>query len=295
MILVSHISPVSLVSQLMPNLFHHSRHTMPEKKSNLQTVSAQIENLAQRLPVLAARLAQEVVLLIYPPTCAGCNIPLDSERSGPFCGACLKTLELVSEPYCPICGNPYSTEGPTPHLCGDCLGGVHLFDRARASGFYRGLLREVIHRFKYGGQTFLARPLARTLATSAKELTRLHNIDLVVPVPLHPKRLIQRGFNQASLLARHLGSALKISVDYASLRRSRWTEPQTGLTRRQRALNVKGAFNLIRPEKIQAKNILLVDDVFTTGETVNQCVRALKKDGGAKEVVVLTVARTVVI
>ena len=266
---------------------------MPEKRSNFHTVSARIQHWAQRLPTLAARLAQEVVLFIYPSTCAGCSIHLDSEGSGPFCPVCLKTLELVPEPYCPTCGKPYSTAGPTPHLCGDCLGGVHLFDRARATGFYRGLLREVIHRFKYGGQTFLARPLAKILAASGKELAKLHKIDLIVPVPLHSKRLRQRGFNQASLLARHLGSALKISVDYASLRRSRWTEPQTGLTRRQRAINVKGAFDLARPERIEAKSILLVDDVFTTGETVNQCVRALKKDGGAKEVVVLTVARTV--
>lgn len=266
---------------------------MPANKPNLPTGSAHLHHWAQLLPALAARLAQEVVLFIYPSTCAGCGSPLGSERPGPFCPACLQTLELVSEPYCPTCGNPYSTAGPTPHLCGDCLGGVHLFDRARATGFYRGLLREVIHRFKYGGQTFLARPLAKILEVSGKELARLHNIDLIIPVPLHSKRLRQRGFNQASLLANHLGSALKMSVDYASLKRSRWTEPQTGLTRRQRAVNVKGAFDLTRPEKIEAKSILVVDDVFTTGETVNQCVAVLKKDGGAREVVVLTVARTV--
>jgi predicted amidophosphoribosyltransferase len=90
-----------------------------------------------------------------------------------------------------------------------------------------------------------------------------------------------------------LGSALKISVDFTSLQRSRWTEPQTGLTRRQRATNVKGAFSLKSAKKVQGKGILVVDDVLTTGETVNQCVRVLKKDGEAKEVVVLTVARTV--
>jgi ComF family protein len=131
------------------------------------------------------------------------------------------------------------------------------------------------------------------LAAPAEELSRLHKIDIIIPVPLHPKRLRQRGFNQASLLARRLGSALKISVDYGSLKRSRWTEPQTGLTRRQRAANVRGAFDLKAPEKVRGKGILRLDDVLTTGETVNQCVRVLKRDGGAKEVVVLTVARTV--
>ena len=266
---------------------------MQPNKRSLTTASLEIKALLERLPTLAARLTQEAVLFIYPPTCAGCGSPLDSERSRAVCSSCLLALEPISEPYCPRCGIPYPTESRTPHLCGDCLGGVHLFDRARATGFYRGLLREIIHRFKYGGQTFLARPLAKILAASAKELTRLHHIDLIVPVPLHSKRLRQRGFNQASLLARYLGSALKISVDYASLKRSRWTEPQTGLSRRQRAVNVKGAFALTRPEKIEAKSILLLDDVFTTGETVNQCVGVLKKDGGAREVVVLTVARTV--
>jgi ComF family protein len=131
------------------------------------------------------------------------------------------------------------------------------------------------------------------LIAPGKHLAQLHEVDSIIPVPLHPKRLRQRGFNQASLLARRLGSALKISVDYASLKRSRWTEPQTGLSRRQRAANVRGAFHLKTPEKVRGKGILLLDDVLTTGETVNQCVRVLKRDGGAREVVVLTVARTV--
>jgi ComF family protein len=153
-------------------------------------------------------------------------------------------------------------------------------------------MREVIHRFKYGGQTFLVKPLARMLIGPAKELTRLHRIDTIVPVPLHYKRLRQRGFNQASLLARGLGSLLQIPVDYSSLKRTRWTDPQIGLSRNQRAANVKGAFGLKATVKIKGRGILLLDDVLTTGETVNQCVRVLK-DGGAREVVVLTVARTV--
>ena len=131
------------------------------------------------------------------------------------------------------------------------------------------------------------------LTAPGKQLSQLHKIDCIIPVPLHPRRLRQRGFNQASLLARRLGSALKIPVNYGSLKRYRWTEPQTGLSRRQRAANVKGAFSLKAAERVRGKGILLLDDVLTTGETVNQCVRVLKKDGGAKEVVVLTVARTV--
>ena len=280
-------------NDLTPSLVYHPLQIMLSEKPTPPAAADQNEKWAHRFPALAARLVRELALFIYPPTCPGCGQPLHSDRSEPFCPDCLMTLEFISEPYCPVCGVPYTKEIPNPHLCGDCLSGIHYFDRARSTGSYRGALREVLHRFKYGGRTSLARPLAHMLIAPGKHLARLHKIDHIIPVPLHPKRLRQRGFNQASLLARRLGSALKISVDYASLQRSRWTEPQTGLTRRQRAANVKGAFSLKSNAKVRRKGILVVDDVLTTGETVNQCVRVLKKDGEAREVAVLTVARTV--
>ena len=277
----------------VPSLLYRFLQSMPADKPNLRRITAQVQEMAYQFPALAASLVRELALFIYPPTCPGCGNPLHPERPEHFCSDCLRTLEFISEPYCPVCGVPYAKEIQNRHLCGDCLAGIHYFDRARSTGSYRGSLREVLHRFKYGGQTSLARPLAHMLIAPGKHLARLHEIDRIIPVPLHPKRLRQRGFNQASLLARRLGSALKISVDYSSLQRSRWTEPQTGLTRRQRAANVKGAFSLKSNEKVKGKGILVVDDVLTTGETVNQCVRVLKKDGEAKEVAVLTVARTV--
>ncbi len=278
---------------IVPSSIRRSLVTMPANKPNLSRAGAQMQKWAHRFPALAAWLVRELALFIYPPTCPGCGQPLRSDRSEFFCPDCLMTLEFISEPYCPVCGVPYATEIPNPHLCGDCLSGIHYFDRARSTGSYQGSLRDVLHRFKYGGRTSLARPLAHMLIAPGKHLARLHKIDRIIPVPLHPKRLRQRGFNQASLLARRLGSALKISVDYTSLQRSRWTEPQTGLPRRQRAANVRGAFSLKSNAKVRGKGILVVDDVLTTGETVNQCVRVLKKDGGAREVAVLTVARTV--
>ena len=264
----------------------------PDKPSPT-TKGFEMKTLLRRLPSLAARLLEETLLLVYPPMCAGCSRTLDAEESTLFCPDCLTALDLISEPYCPLCGIPFVAEISKSHLCGDCLGGAHSFDRARAAGFYQGLIREVIHRFKYGGQTFLLKPLARMLVVPAKDLIRLHRIDTIMPVPLHYRRLRQRGFNQASLLARTLGPLLQIPVDYFSLKRTRWTDPQIGLSRNQRAANVKGAFSLKSAEKIKDKGILLLDDVLTTGETVNQCVGVLKKDGGAREVVVLTVARTV--
>ena len=266
---------------------------MGSNEPTLNPTAVHVRKWVHRFSVFATKIVGALALFIYPPSCAGCGQFLESERLEYFCPDCLGTLELISEPYCPVCGVPYVTEIPSPHLCGDCLAGVHYFDRARSTGSYRGSLKEVLHRFKYGGRTSLARPLVQMLIAPGRHLAQMHTLDRIIPVPLHPKRLRQRGFNQAALLATRVGAALKLPVDYASLKRSRWTEPQTGLTRRQRAANVRGAFHLKAPEKVQGKGILLVDDVFTTGETVNRCVRVLKKDGEAREVVVLTVARTV--
>jgi ComF family protein len=236
---------------------------MQLRKRSVTTTGHEIKTVLKGLPTLAARLVREVLLLVYPPMCAGCARVFYSNE--PFCPDCFILLDLISEPYCPLCGIPFGVEATTGHLCGDCLQSLHRFDRARATAFYQGLIREVIH----------------------------HRIDTIVPVPLHRKRLSQRGFNQSSLLARRLGTLLKIPVDYSSLQRTRWTDPQIGLSRNQRAANVKGAFSVKSPEKIEGKGVLLLDDVLTTGETVNQCVRVLRKVGEAREVVVLTVARTV--
>ena len=162
---------------------------MGPNKPTLNTPAAQMLKWAHRFPALAARLMRELELFIYPPTCPGCGNPSDPERPEHFCSDCLRTLEFISEPYCPVCGVPYANEIQNPHLCGDCLAGIHYFDRARSTGSYRGSLREVLHRFKYGGQTSLARPLAQMLIAPGKHLARLIEIDRIIPVPLHPKRL----------------------------------------------------------------------------------------------------------
>lgn len=260
--------------------------------SSFSKIIARLQERARGLPTLAAKLLQELLWVVFPPVCAGCASPLCASTEESFCLECQKTVDLVHSPFCPVCGLPFFAETAAPHLCGDCLTGTYHFDRARAAGLYRKAIREVLNRFKYDGQLFLVRPLASMLISPARELLVSHRVELIVPVPLHRRRLRQRGFNQAALLARRLGSILKLPVDYSSLKRSRWTEPQTGLSRRQRVANVKGAFHLQRPEKVQGKCVLLLDDVFTTGETVNQCSRTLR-DAGTREILVLTVARTV--
>jgi len=153
------------------------------------------------------------------------------------------------------------------------------------------LLRQVLHSFKYEGKTFLARALVQLLQPCCQEIGQTAAIDFVVPVPLHRTRLRTRGFNQAAILAHHLGRDLKIPVKYQELRRVRQTDPQVGLSRSQRRANVRGAFRIRGAKEFKGKTLLLVDDVMTTGETVNQCAQVLKRHG-AKTVFVLTVART---
>jgi ComF family protein len=148
-----------------------------------------------------------------------------------------------------------------------------------------------IHQFKYGGKSYLAKSLGPFLASVARE--RLNGIDglLVMPVPLHPKRLRERGFNQSLLLARHVASQLGVELDFLSLRRIRYTQPQTGLKKDERRKNVRKAFGLIDPKVVKGRKVILVDDVTTTGNTLNECARILKR-AGAENIYCAVLART---
>jgi ComF family protein len=151
---------------------------------------------------------------------------------------------------------------------------------------------KAIHRLKYGGKTALARPLGALARATFCQSWNAGSIDLLLPVPLHMKRLRQRGFNQAYLVNKKWAAQEGIPFDGFALSRSRWTEPQTTLARAERRKNVRGAFSLLHPDGVKGQRILLVDDVFTTGATVNECARVLMK-GGARWVDVLTLARAV--
>jgi ComF family protein len=162
------------------------------------------------------------------------------------------------------------------------------FDHAVAAGWYEGVLAEAIHLFKYRGKTLLARPLGAFLVDAMK---RLPKVDCLVPVPLHPSRLREREFNQSLLLCDSLKAESGLPVIHDGLERVRETPPQIGLAHAARRGNVRRAFVSKGPERIEGRRIVLIDDVFTTGATVNDCARALKR-AGAETVCVLTVART---
>ena len=233
-----------------------------------------------------------IVDLIFPPRCITCSAFL--EQHGPYslCPSCTAGIAFIRSPLCPRCGLPFSAKEEADHLCGACLVTQRPYDAMRAVGIYDRTLLAAIHLFKYRGKTGIGRILGRMMADFAASTWNGDAFDLVLPVPLHKKRLRERGFNQAVILAREIAKRLVLPLDLFSLKREVRTDPQVGLGRDDRAANVRGAFTVRHPERISGRRILLVDDVCTTGSTLGECASALRR-AKAKTVTVLTLARAV--
>jgi len=227
--------------------------------------------------------------LIFPPMCHVCSSFIPSAGNLHVCAACREQLTPLQSPLCSVCGIPFVGAGGD-HLCGSCSAGSHSFDSARGAYAYEGAISDLIHAFKYQNKTHLRRPLAQLTIAVLPQLTSPSDHDLVLPVPLHRRKLSRRGFNQAVLLGEIIARHAGLPFDRYTLRRVRWTEPQINLKADERRANVKGAFEVTKPRLVEGLRLLLVDDVFTTGSTVEECSRVLKK-AGAAAVDVITVAR----
>ncbi|HIC92114.1 MAG TPA: ComF family protein [Syntrophaceae bacterium] len=230
--------------------------------------------------------------LIFPPKCLVCHVPLEARDNYQLCPSCLSGITFIKPPFCTLCGMPFKSQDSLDHLCGECLTSKRYFTKARSVGFYEGTLLKAIHLFKYHRKIHLALPLGYMLSDSVSQLFHMEWVDLLIPVPLHHRRLRERGFNQALLLARILKKRYNKTLATRVLRRWRWTEPQVNLSEKARKNNVKGSFVISNHMTVKEKNILLLDDVYTTGATINECGRTLLK-AGANKVYVLTLARSV--
>ncbi len=230
--------------------------------------------------------------LIFPPCCITCDNLLERHGPLPLCPSCLDGIRFIRSPLCPRCGIPFPVTEEEDHLCGDCLTTEKPYAVARAVGRYEETLLTAIHRFKYRGRIGIGGILGRVMADFAAEIWDMGVFEWIVPVPLHRKRLRERGFNQAGILARELSKRFDIPLDFTSLRRDVFTPPQVGLGREERSANVHGAFSAWHPERIAGRRILLVDDVYTTGSTLAECSRVLLR-AKAESVAVLTLARAV--
>ena len=229
---------------------------------------------------------------LFPVKCLLCHKDLLHAQG--LCDVCFLGMEYISPPICLKCGIPFPSDVGRDHLCGNCLtSGVH-FGKARAVGHYKGTMQEAIHQFKHKKKVLLAGPLGALMADYDSDEIDFESYDLLIPVPLHFKRLRERGFNQALSLARSIGRKYEIPIDYTGLKRIRWVEPQTNLKMKERKRNVMGAFYISdrHREMYEGKSILLIDDVYTSGATVNECSKVLM-NAGTSGVDVLTLCRAV--
>ncbi len=249
----------------------------------------QIGNLISNLHSAICISSDAVLSVVLAPACAACDELLLHPTRGPVCGDCWRSIVPLTAPLCDRCGDPLPTwrlVSTSLACCPRCRRTRRLIDRARAIGAYDGALRAIIHALKYEGRRSLARPLGRLMRERGAAM--LSGAAWAVPVPLHPSRRRHRGFNQATDLARHLGIPVRLA-----LRRIRATPTQTGLPAGRRHRNVRDAFAVARDAgRLAGAVVVLIDDVSTTGATLDACARALKQAGVA-EVRALTAARVV--
>ena len=228
-------------------------------------------------------LADGVISILLAPVCAACRRPLTTPCLGIVCADCWDAIRPIAPPFCPVCGDPLLSWRTSAERCADCrLKRPHI-SAGRTVGIYDGPLRSILQAFKYDRRRSLAAPLGRLMQLRGAAV--LADADCVVPVPLHWRRRWRRGFNQALDLARHLDVPVR-----SVLRRSRNTRTQTDLPADARLRNVRGAFVVTRRAALSGLRIVLVDDVSTTGATLEACARVLVA-AGAAEVRTLTTAR----
>jgi len=240
----------------------------------------------------ASRLARgacdALIAALAAPACAACHRPLAAPTRGPVCEGCWRSIPPLIPPCCSTCGDALPSWRGLSAIegrCARCRRRGTAVSSTRALGTYDGALRTIVHALKYEGRRSLARRLGAMMRVEGAAV--LEGSDFAVPVPLHPARRWSRGFNQASDLARALGVPV-----LEALRRTRNTGSQADLPAARRHANVRGAFRLARRARIEGACIVLVDDVSTTGATLDACARTLR-DGGARDVRALIAARAV--
>jgi ComF family protein len=240
--------------------------------------------------------------LVFPALCPVCRSPLGDGRRDPLCGPCWRAIARLGSPGCAVCGAASSTaptidvpagvarrpDGETPDRpCPACAAAPPPYAYARSAAVYEGVLRDALHAFKFSGKRALARPLGDLVIEQCRASLPT-DVDAVVPVPLSGERERERGFNQAALLAQRVARRLGVPARPRWLARVRPTRPQSDLSAAERHANVRDAFRASRD--VAGCHVLVVDDVLTTGATLGECARALRR-GGARRVGALTVAR----
>ncbi len=240
-------------------------------------------------------IASSFFELIYPPTCAGCGNSISGEKN-PICSNCMHHLQMIEKPVCPLCGAPLAAPADPKSLkCKFCPPGKLYFNRARSVYSYKDkTIKNLIHALKFNYQQNLATPLSRMLYLGFKKYydKDINKIDALIPVPLHKKRLLDREFNQSLLLSREIALKTEIPLRNDLAQRIRPTPAQSSLDTKSRMKNLANAFTISPKVSVEGFTVLIIDDVMTTGATINALAKTFK-DRGAAKVFALTLALTI--
>jgi len=236
-----------------------------------------------------------ILNLIYPPHCGICdkklNTEIEAERAYVVCSECVSDMRRNMPPYCKRCGRSIKGSTSNVEVCWECFQKSCDYKKSYSCYLYGGAARELLHRLKYSKRLSLSGILNRlTIEFLYEHLEILEGIHAVVAVPLHKVKLREREFNQAHIITKAIRREFGIKDLSKTLIRTKFTQPQSKLEKKYRFENIKGTFGTTEPKLINGKNILLVDDLFTTGATLNECARTLK-ESGAQKIRCLTFAR----
>lgn len=230
-----------------------------------------------RLRERFAHAARGALGLIFHEACAGCG----AAGSGPLCAACMGDVRLRPRNLCAVCARPldfdYAIETGAEYECGACRADPPPYDAACWALYYEGTARELVHAFKFAGRRGLAEPLARLAGEVLEPWLLARPGAVIVPAPLSWRRLYARGYNHAYLLARALARRTGHEVIEDAVRRVRHTPPQFGLNIKERAANVKGAFRVVKPAALEGRDVIVFDDILTTGATVTELAKMISK------------------
>jgi len=223
--------------------------------------------------------------LVLPPVCYVCGRACSGKYG--LCEVCLASIKYIAPPRCPKCGRHLSGK---PHLCPECTSRNTSVEKSWSCCHYEGVIKECVHLFKYKGYVGLVDIFKDVIVDFTRKNEIQKEVDLIVPVPVYPAKKRERPYNHAEILATSVSKSLAIPVDIKNLKKISWTRSQSELDRQRRLKNIKGSFLAVDRLVFSDKSILLVDDVYTTGATVNECAKALLETN-AKKVISLTLAR----
>ena len=229
--------------------------------------------------------------LIYPNCCLACKNKIElNQGQNLVCANCLDKIERNLPPFCSTCGRHLDGEAIKQNICTGCKNTKFYFDKAFSPCIYTGIIKKLVHEFKYSGKDYLGRFFGSIMNTFIRDYNLpIQHFDYIVPVPLHKSRLREREFNQAQILSQQIAEEFNKKIIAGALIRNKPTRTQTELTIEERRLNMKDSFLVIKPEQIKSTNLLLIDDVLTTAATSNEAAKSLKI-AGANAVILFTLA-----